>query len=236
VAGGCDDRSVTTGTLVRRLDIWVVLRVGLVGVWLVWAALAWWTAPRPSTADQARADLYDGRVVAAQWASGWENTTMWGQPPVARFAQEGTLLVWRTSDLRVRYADVELGRGLTRQLLVAELPRGREAPVQWVGVLAGGLILVGLAVLLGGPAPAVGTRWYWFWMGGVPFGLGLLYWLAVERPWAHPAPPAVDPKTNKVRRRSGLTGFAFMILSGIALSILAALLGAVVGDFVVPTP
>jgi hypothetical protein len=61
------------------------------------------------------------------------------------------------------------------------------------------LVLVGLGVLLAGPAPVTGSRWYWFWLGGVPFGLGLLYWLARERPWADPTPPPLDHRTGRPR-------------------------------------
>jgi hypothetical protein len=219
---------------VRRLDGWAVLRVGVVLLWVAWAALALWTAPRPSTVDAARADLAAGRVVAAQWATGWDNSDFWGAPPTPHYATEGYKLVYRTADLRVHHAEVSSGpeRNALDQAMLADLGLGGSTTVHWVGWLGLGPVLVGLAVLLGGPPPAVGTRWYWFWMGGVPFGLGLLYWLAVERPWAHPAPPAVDPKTGRARRRNGLTGFAFMILSSIALSILAALLGTAFGGVV----
>jgi hypothetical protein len=94
----------------------------------------------------------------------------------------------------------------------------------FVPVLAGVIALLSLAILIQGPAPGLGTRWFWFFLGGLPYGLGVLLWLRAERPWTEPEPPAPDKKTGQPKRYSGLTGLGLMILGGMVVSILVALL------------
>ncbi|MFY1622005.1 hypothetical protein ACN261_21590 [Micromonospora sp. WMMD723] len=41
------------------------------------------------------------------------------------------------------------------------------------------LAAVALVVVVTGPTPVLGTRWYWFWLIFLgPYGLGLLLWTA----------------------------------------------------------
>ena len=100
--------------------------------------------------------------------------------------------------------------------------------------LAGRLgVILGLAflgVLVIGPAPALGTRWFWWWVVVLtPYGLGLLFWLARDRPWARPAEPA-GPRA----RDRGLLGLITGFLAAIVINVLLLLLTGVLGDRWVP--
>jgi hypothetical protein len=52
------------------------------------------------------------------------------------------------------------------------------------GITSPLLATVCLLVIIFGPAPRLGTRWYWFWAALMPWGLGVLLWLAREHPWS----------------------------------------------------
>ena len=57
----------------------LVARWGLALLWLVWAGLAWWTAPRPVDPAQARADIAADRVTSVVRAETWEaRQGFWG--------------------------------------------------------------------------------------------------------------------------------------------------------------
>ncbi|MEV4618840.1 hypothetical protein AB0J74_09070 [Asanoa sp. NPDC049573] len=228
-----------------RSRVFPVLRLVLVGLWVVWAAAAWWTAPRAATIEQARADAAADRIVAHRWADSFgdaDGTALWftalrftsGDQPIRQ------VLIWRTGFGRVHHAQVEVPiAGVpseAEQQLRELLPQdGGGDPVPYLApLLATVLALLCLAILIQGPAPGLGTRWFWFFLGGLPFGLGVLLWLRAERPWAEPAPPAPDRKTGQPKRYGGLTGLGLMILGGIVLSILVALLRAL-PEWLVPS-
>src|SRR5258705_6767137 len=89
--------------------VWpVIIRAGrvlLALLWLGWAVSAWWTAPRPSQEEQARADLAAGRVVDFARIQGWDIARgFWGSLPSPIVSSDGPLLWWRTSDGRVHFA------------------------------------------------------------------------------------------------------------------------------------
>lgn len=225
-----------------------VVRAALVVVWLVWAALAWWSLPRPATLQQLEGDLAAGRIVSYTRADTWEYPQVWAWPTRIQFGSQGGLLIWITSDARTRYATPDFVHGpdevplsiggtvlgehnettlLARRLDVAGIPQGATSPVgQATMVVAFLLLVVGLGVLIGGPDPARGTRWFWFWIGQLPLGLGYLAWLALERPWAAPGPGAT--------RRSGWLGFGLLIAGGIVISILLYVARDLLGSFMVP--
>lgn len=237
---------------------WVVLRVALITSWTVWAVMAWWSAPRPAEVEQARADIAAGDVAAYQWADSWERpaASSWGSVPTLRSSgQDGPLFVWRKPDGRTYYV-VLADAASTEDLYFGGTP---EPPGPQTESLAGAvrasvldsgrplagevqpdsrflapvLGLLCLAILIGGPAPAIGTRWYWFWISaGVPFGLGVLAWLLVERPWSRrvisPSEPGVD------KRYRGLTGFLISVAASIAVSLLSVLLDAAFDTWVIP--
>lgn len=236
----------------RRLNGWQIARIGLVVLWIVWAAFAWWTSPREAGTEQMRADFGAGRVVTYEYADSLDGRGPWGVSLTFRYApQSNEILVWRTPDWRLHYTTFDMPIDAIEEITatgarMSDVNTMIEAYRVEHDTTVGGtrtglltylslaLVLVGLGVLIAGPAPVTGSRWFWFWLGGVPFGLGLLYWLARERPWADPAPPPLDPKTGRPKRRTGLTGFLVMILSGIVVSILVAVLAGLLPDNVVP--
>src|SRR5687768_17262571 len=78
------------------------LRYVILGLWVVWAAAAWWTAPRAATFEQARAEAAAGRMVVYQWADSFgdaNRSSLWFT--ALRFTS-GTsdpasgLIIWRT--------------------------------------------------------------------------------------------------------------------------------------------
>ncbi|MEW2384526.1 hypothetical protein AB0873_20890 [Micromonospora sp. NPDC047707] len=139
-------------------------------------------------------------------------------PTLRSWGREGPLFVWRTHDGRTYYAALDGGptatpehssfadsseplgqqtESIRAQVRASVLDSGRPlvADVQlgsrYVAAVVG---LVCLAVLIAGPAPVVGTRWYWFWIGtGVPFGLGVPTWLIIERPGSRRAGASPEP-------------------------------------------
>jgi hypothetical protein len=222
----------------RRLNGWQIARIGLVALWVLWAALAWWTQPRYADIQQARDDLLQSRVATVAFSTEVVRHSFLGPAVLIRntASTDTPYLVWRTGDWRVHYTELTTPQDKPdlERLVDAAMTRTGTPWFGSVEVIALALILPSLLILLGGPAPVTGTRWYWFWLGGIPFGLGVLYWLARERPWADPAPPPLDPKNGRPRRRTGLTGFLVMILSGIVASLLVAALAGLLPTHIVP--
>jgi hypothetical protein len=219
---------------VRGTGVWPrvrpVLRLVLVGCWVVWALAAWWTAPRLSSVEQARADAVADRIVAYQFAESFSQAgraSLWFTPMrlAAGDAPANGVFIWRTDFWRVHYAQLppsdEPSPALTDVL--PSYRAGTPIP-PFAPVLATVVALVCLAILIQGPAPKLGTRWFWFVLGALPFGLGVLLWLRAERPWTEPEPPAPDRTTGQPKRYSGLTGLALVFLASAALSIVVALL------------
>ena len=120
---------------------------------------------------------------------------------------------------------------------------------QWPGAL---LVLLTLGVLVGGPPPRRGTRWFWFWFLFPTLGVGVLAYALAEHLRPRPAglpeaergraldvvdsdppperrPPATEPDVTP-RRRSGLAGWGTSIVLGVgtlfALTVLHEVVGA----------
>jgi hypothetical protein len=89
-------------------------------------------------------------------------------------------------------------------------------------------------ILLFGPAPVLGIRVYWFWILLMPFGLGMVGWLTVERPWSRRVLALTRRPTAPPSRSSGLTGFGLLILASIAAGLITMALRAVLGPGLVP--
>ena len=62
---------MTGDTIVRsrQRSGWHWLRLGLAALWVLWAATAWWTAPREAATERMRADFDSGRVVCDEYAA-----------------------------------------------------------------------------------------------------------------------------------------------------------------------
>lgn len=234
---------------------WGGLRVLVVVAWVVAAAVSWWTTPRESAYERARADIAGGRVVAYQWGDNWADSgsSWWfGDRTLYSSGTLGPLFAWRTGDGRVHWID-EAAVG-EAALTGAVDPKDYAGPgaaalgqdIQAAGagerlgdVSAGsdavgpiGFVLsaVFLMVLVAGPAPVLGTRWYWFWLVlASPYGLGLLFWLVRDRPWSARADGEGDP-----RRDRWLLGLATGVLLSVAVSVVLFLLHRLLGETWVP--
>ncbi|MEO3927678.1 hypothetical protein ABGB07_27980 [Micromonosporaceae bacterium B7E4] len=237
------------------------MRLALVLVWLIALALAWWAAPRERSYEQAREDIADGRVSAYQWGDRWHvglAQPWFGAADLASSGTHGPLFVWRTAEGRVYWTNTDnFGQvtltgsvdqqsysgpgavGIEQELRAAGLEH-RAGGIRPVGLLVTGLGLALAAIFLGvvvaGPTPVVGTRWFWFWLVcTAPYGLGLLYWLGRDRPWSRPAAPASVPGRPEWRDR-GTLGVGLGILATILVSVLVLALHDVFGDRWVPLP
>ncbi|MFC4017478.1 hypothetical protein ACFOW4_05900 [Micromonospora sp. GCM10011542] len=105
------------------------------------------------------------------------------------------------------------------------------------GLLAAVVTLLWLGVLVAGAPPTAGTRWFWFWVGLLPFGLGVLAWTYRER-WRprHPTGAAVRPGAGTIAdtRSSGWRGLGWLFVGGIAISLLVYGASLLLGPTVVP--
>lgn len=147
----------------------------------------------------------------------------------------GGILVWRTwgepgwhvaSESGVSHAGDEYQAAATEAstALVGQL-RAAHVPMKpyefsdggWVGgaVNFGGLAILVLLVL--GPAPRVGTRWFWFWvlLNG-PVALGFVVYAVMELIGIRRRP---DPPLAK--RLNGVQGFLGMLLLGFVAAAVA---------------
>jgi hypothetical protein len=61
------------------------------------------------------------------------------------------------------------------------------------------ITVMSLVMLLAGPPPQRGTKWFWFWLWQTPLGLGFAGWLVLEHVW--------PPRQPVARRQRGLLGF-----------------------------
>ncbi len=244
----------------RARSWWIALRLVVVTLWLILVATAWWAAPRKQSYEQARADVAAGHVAAYQWGDRWDVDVRWFSfrtPVVESSDTLGPLFAWRTADGRVWWTDtrvfdqVEVAGGLDEAGYAGPGAVGIAQHIRAVGledrygevhplqsVLTGlGLCLtvVFLGVVVAGPAPVLGTRWYWFWLvGGVPFGLGLLFWLAREHPWSGSA--AASAPASPGQRDRGILGFALAILAAFLISLVVLALHQFLGDRWIPRP
>lgn len=238
-----------------KISWWQVLRVVLAAGWVVSAGLAWWAAPREASAADARADLAGGHVRSYEWGDDWESDNSPSNPFGVRLRTSGgagPIFLWRTGDGRTHY--VVLDGGTTTEqppaaglgpeysgpearaldvVVQADLdritPADRPAQALLAGLGIAGVILI-LWALVSAPAGAIGTKWFWFWViTGMPFGLGLLWWLARERPWSSSARPRETPLR-------WYAGIGAAILGGLLAGVAVLGLRHLLGDAVIPDP
>ena len=224
----------------------IMVRAILALAWLVWAVLAWWSAPRLADSARLDADLNAGRIPSYATADSWVWPNFWGAPPTTRNFGSGDerILAWTISNGQAFYIIVSGPHfdfsypsttlrspmdDLLKKLGNAKVPYGSwTGPGSATAPLAALLALIGLGVVIGGPDPVRGTRWFWFWFGQIPFGLGFVAWLAWERPWASPPPTPVE------KRRSGWLGLGYMIVIGMLAAILVTAARRVLGPWAIP--
>lgn len=263
LAASCDNAPVES-PVISRVDRsrrwWSALRLTLVLLWLVAAVAAWWTTPREQSYEKARADAAAGRVTAFQWGDHWNSTDAggWFEPPGLRqnYSQLGTFFAWKTSDGRSYWTDTTTftqveapidddgyfrpgAAGIAQQLRAAGIEqRGGTLP-QGASITAGITFLLAVVILgvgIAGPPPRRGTRWFWFWLIYLtPQGLGLLFWLLREHPWARSAPHAA-PSGSVERRDRGALGFAIGLILAILYIAVVSILHKALGDWWVPRP
>jgi hypothetical protein len=236
---------------------WQALRVALVLGWVAWAGVTWWSAPRESTAAQARADSAAGRLSYHEWGDGWLNSGgLVSSFPVRLESGGGPMLLWHTTDGRRHYTTVDEAPiandpltvddtsapspeadALTRELQAQEARRPADPPL---GAIQAGLPIAGsvlvLWALVSAADPVTGTKWFWFWLvAGVPLGLGLLWWLARERPWSSRATPRPGPP-DRDNRLKWWAGIGIGILARLGISLLLLLLSIPLGEALIPGP
>jgi hypothetical protein len=161
-------------------------------------------------------------VQDVQWRSGWSDHRTQVQYVDGRDASSGTTLTgddgnplpvvgedaadlvrqWGTS-VRVDRAVQGSGPFLTGEVLGIQVPG-------WVGVLVVLQWLGALFLLVNGPDPRRVSRWGWFWLFTVPFGVTAFLVSSGPLPGGRPVPPGP-------RRLGG--GWAFL-LSGLLTGVL----------------
>jgi hypothetical protein len=208
----------------RKIDWWQPLRIALVVGWVLWAALTWWTTPREASLAHARQDVAANRVVEFTWGDEWRTDNVPWTPPVLDSGADNRIFLWQTPDGRSYYTD---GDDALRQ--AAARTAGTSASV--LPRIATGLAIAGVLLTLWALVstdPVTGTKWFWFWiLTLLPMGLGLLWWLARERPWARDVTP-------REKRHRWYAGFGYAFLVGFALTIAYALLRGWLGDGIIP--
>jgi hypothetical protein len=208
-----------------------VARVLVLLLWVIGAALTWWTAPREVGYDRALAAVSGGEVRAYQWGNNWEDGgSRWFEAPWLESAGEsGPWFTWRAGDYRVYWTDTTLAPVDQTFEDVNGIPHaGGAAPIArqldigtttnlipWRGWLQGlsvVLALTFLVVLIAGPAPVLGTRWYWFWIVAlIPHALGMVFWVLRDRPWS--------PAENAGDRDRGWFGLVTAILANFVITL-----------------
>jgi hypothetical protein len=218
-----DDREAQAGSGTRQ---WLerarpVVGVLVIGLWLVWAVLAWWVEPRSVAVEQLRADIASGQIVTYRITGTEHSVEAW--PPSASDDSWDTLALDETTGLpkdnqqpatgilywvdgpyaEIRHLDA--GRtavpweNLVGEMRAAGVPL--EAPLSYqppYGDTPFGpgwaAVLLGFGSILLVYRPTRVTRWGWLWLTGmVPLGLGLLALAVCELVRPSKRPVAAGP-------------------------------------------
>jgi hypothetical protein len=242
-----------TGVVAERRALALALGLLLVVGWVVWAALTWQSQVRYVTSEDLRSDLAAGHVTSyvlvtnVRPSRGWPpsgSADLYDLPAldpdgtVERVPGTGSPALMYFTDHRigpVRVLDParfsSYAEMYAQQLRDSGIPTtrgtGMSAPApddryQVVGFALGALAL-GSVVLA--PRRGTATRFFWFWVIGIPGALGVLAYAACEllRPRRDGAasPPPDGPAQTGFRLR-GLHGF---VLGVVVTSLLVLLVG-----------
>ncbi|MGG5257668.1 hypothetical protein [Phycicoccus avicenniae] len=243
--GGVVTRAVATGSPRSRTGalragaqqwqraVGVVLVLG----WVVWLACALLALPRPVSAGTLEQDLAAGRVASwhpvlldrheeslFQWVDRREPSPVAPGSEVA--PPERRTVGYLVDGVVGRYRVVDVtgvGDELAQRMRDAGVPlvlplRGDPGTVVPPDVERWGAVALGFAgflLVVSGPRPTRGTRWFWFWLLGLPAGLGVLAYAVLEV--LRPLPPHV-PWAVPQGRMGGWRGFLVLVLGGILLA------------------
>jgi hypothetical protein len=188
----------------------IALAVLLLAGWATWAASTYQSQLRVVRIDTFHADLAAGDIVAFRAASNVRHDSSWlpdGSPDgvdLPATNEDGTIdspegmttgppatvVYWTDSVVgAVRAVDVNDPRAVSADVMIQELRQAGVPPATpdnshwptdrsdaWGFLLA----LLALVVVVRGPAPTRGTRWFWFWLLGLPWGLGVVAYAVLE--------------------------------------------------------
>jgi hypothetical protein len=229
-------------TTARQVVGWVLV-VG----WLVWLVALWVTQPRLVSQDFMAAELANERVAAYQVVtvdvnddgmfSGRERIAVQpesdlndgvvddavdGQPLTVAYWVDAPVASLRVLDPNALGSDT--ATTLVQRFAAAGVPEAEAADL-WFRPGAertdtGGGLLVGLTLLmvLIGPRPSRGTRWFWFWLLAAPLGLAVPLFAVAERLRPRYWPEGTVHPKGVAGRWSGLTGFAVGVLLSVVVS------------------
>jgi hypothetical protein len=239
----------------------LVLAALLIGGWLAWAGVAYATQARMVSGQQFITDLEAGDITAFRAVSGvTDGDRLWhaspyeyGVPaadpsgmPLREGAAVGvvTVMYWTDNAIgRVRIVDANEGAFVTADERIIQLQRAGvplntrfDGPSDLSQAFAIGAGLLAFLVVVGGPTPTRGTRWFWFWMLGLTWGQGVVAYAVFEL--LRPGRTArVVGFTGVPRRRlRGWEGFVLQILLSAVIAIGFGELARATGGVIIPSP
>lgn len=204
----------------------------VLAAWMTWIGIAAVCAPSQESATDFRTAATTQDIVRWRWSPGPPQGLMSSSGYAVGGAMDsmsqvpGGVIVWLdranhphwievpdvagSVDHNTSYSSDLQRRSVTEWLTKQVGPDSsfsleRRTAASTVGLAFG---LAALAFIVFGPRPVRGTRWYWFWIAGVPLGLGFAAYAVREL--MHPE--VVRP------RRSGFDGFVTTIICGFVLA------------------
>ena len=233
-------RSALARITSRRLLGWV-----LVVCWVGWLAALWVTQPRIVPQDLLADELARGHATAYKVVtvdedfapgplSGPKGISVYpasdiqdgvvdgaadGQPVTVAYWVDAPVAELRVLDPNGLSSDTPAA--VVASFEAAGVPEAdasvffRGLPADRVtnaGVL---LLAVSILVVVLGPRPRRGTRWFWFWMVGGPLSVGVPIFVVAELLRPRYEPEGTVHPSGVAGRRSGLAGFAI----GVALTL-----------------
>jgi hypothetical protein len=226
----------------------------LLALLVTWMFTAWWTAPRASDVAQLDRSVAAGDVTSYMRISGFERSgSFWAasQEPVT--SDHGRTIMWQTTSGQTFYVSFGslaggpfpgpaapgevISPNPVESVAAVEQKLQDEGVQQFyrvgdAGRLAMVLVIGGLILLVAGPVPTRGNRWFWFWTAGAPGGLGVLAYVLAERIWPSARPLPLDRRSD--RRWHGFAGFGVYLLAGLCAAIAVPWLRDLLGTSVVP--